>query len=468
MTVKNIDVAKKFSVYGYNVHPEAIEIIKKYQDHSYIDLIIKESCKIAKNDFLITKEHVLKAIEEINSKKSREDERKRDEGKQQKEEIEILKDVTGNSFCEGKLEDFLQYFRSRYEKIFKVFTERLSATPIGKISRKDSVTVVGIVNDVREISKGFIFEIEDPTGSITCIAIGKAAETASTFLGDEVVAVSGNLRDRSLIVDRILFPDVPIQNNKVQKNFKIAFISDTHFGSRKFLEKEWKDFVDWINSTEEIKYLIVAGDIVDGVGIYPNQENELSIISIGEQYEVAAAHFDEINKKIKIIISTGNHDAVRQAEPQPALPKEFRDFFPKNTLHVGNPSLVSLEGVKVLIYHGRSLDDVVSKLSLNYDEPQKAIEELIKRRHLSPKYGEKCPIAPEREDYLVIEDVPDIIHCGHVHTHGLGFYRGIFMVNSSTWQAQTDFQKKMNLNPKPGIVTIYRPGGEYYIRSFAL
>ena len=55
----------------------------------------------------------------------------------------------------------------------------------------------------------------------------------------------------------------------------------------------------------------------------------------------------------------------------------------------------------------------------------------------------------EKEDYLVIEDVPDVLHSGHVHTFGTAFYRGVFVVNSSTWQSQTEFQKKMNLNPMP-------------------
>jgi DNA polymerase II small subunit len=88
------------------------------------------------------------------------------------------------------------------------------------------------------------------------------------------------------------------------------------------------------------------------------------------------------------------------------------------------------------------------------------MEEMLKRRHLSPMYGGRSPLAPEKEDYLVIDDVPDILHCGHVHTYGTGFYRGVFLVNSSTWQEQTEFQKKVNLNPMPCNVAVYNPGGD--------
>ncbi|MEZ5334217.1 MAG: hypothetical protein R2741_02730 [Methanolobus sp.] len=53
-----------------------------------------------------------------------------------------------------------------------------------------------------------------------------------------------------------------------------------------------------------------------------------------------------IPKHIKIIISPGNHDAVRQAEPQPKLPECIREYFPENVTFVGNPSIVDLDGVK--------------------------------------------------------------------------------------------------------------------------
>ncbi len=119
------------------------------------------------------------------------------------------------------------------------------------------------------------------------------------------------------------------------------------------------------------------------------------------------------------------------------------------------------------MYHGRSLDDIISRVSrLSYEKPHDAMVELLKRRHLAPLYGERSPIAPEKDDYLVVDDVPDIVHSGHVHTYGTGFYRGVFLVNSSTWQSQTEFQKKVNLNPMPGNVAIYQPGGNVYRLKF--
>lgn len=476
MVIKNIDpatIAKKFLVRGYNIDPKAAELLCK--SGVFSDEIVDRICRIANGGFIIGREIVEKAMKEL--------ERLRElELKPQKvsvavpqtnnAQLKVLKDITGKSACQGTVEDFLIYFNSRLEKISKIIRSRMNTTYIAHAGRvKGEVCVVGLVNDVWEKEGKRYIQLEDSTGVITCVATGKNAEIASELLGDEVIAVTGNLKGTTLHANRIVFPDIPLNGSgeKKMRDFSIVFISDTHFGSKEFLEREWKLFVKWLNGeigdgqgkAEKVKYLIIAGDIVDGIGIYPGQENDLAIVDIYEQYENAAMHISEIPENIKVIISPGNHDAVRQAEPQPALDKDIRSLFPKNVIHVGNPAYVDIEGIKVLIYHGRSIDDVISKIPrLSYNEPTKVMEELLKRRHLCPIYGGRTPIAPEKEDYLVIDEIPDILHCGHIHTYGTGFYRGVFMVNSSTWQSQTEFQRKINLNPMPGYVAVYQPGGE--------
>lgn len=484
MVIKNIDVstvAKKLLVRGYNINPKAAELICRHNELS--EEIISEVCKIASGKFIIGEEDVKAAIESIKSRKfSRIEPRQvkwdtvgKAEKRTGRTEVRVLKDVTGTSSSEGKVEDFVCYFNSRLDKLSKILRNRIHPVSISHIRKvkTEKVNVVGMVTDVKERGDRYFIQLEDNTGSVGCIATGKTAEIASELLGDEVIGVTGTLKGKTIIADRILFPDIPVNGNgeKVKKNFSILFISDTHFGSKEFLEKEWGLFIKWLNGevggkkrqklAESVKYIIIAGDVVDGVGVYPGQENDLEIMDIYGQYENAAMHIDEIPKEIKIIISPGNHDAVRQAEPQPAMPKEIKNLFPSNVYHIGNPAYVDVEGVKVLIYHGRSIDDMVAKIPrLSYEQPHKVLEEMLKRRHLSPMYGGRVPIAPEKEDYLVIDEVPDILHTGHVHTYGTGFYRGVFMVNSSTWQAQTEFQKKVNLNPMPGNVAVYRPGGE--------
>ncbi len=75
---------------------------------------------------------------------------------------------------------------------------------------------------------------------------------------------------------------------------------------------------------------------------------------------------------------------------------------------------------------------------------------LLKKRHVAPQFGGHTRLAPEERDYLVIEDVPDIFHTGHVHKLGFGKYHNVLAINSGCWQAQTDFQKSVNIDPDAG------------------
>ncbi|MCD6240882.1 DNA polymerase II small subunit, partial [Candidatus Bathyarchaeota archaeon] len=150
-------------------------------------------------------------------------------------------------------------------------------------------------------------------------------------------------------------------------------------------------------------------------------------------------------------------DASRKALPQPAIPKDYAEaIYEKRKIYsLGNPATVEVHGVEILIYHGRSLDDViVSSPNIEFNNPEKAMRLLLQCRHLAPTYGAKTPIAPEPRDFLVIERIPDIFHAGHVHVVGYEYYRGTLIVNSGAWQRQTAYQKKMGLTPVPGVVPI--------------
>jgi DNA polymerase II small subunit len=126
---------------------------------------------------------------------------------------------------------------------------------------------------------------------------------------------------------------------------------------------------------------------------------------------------------------------------------------------LSNPARVVLHGVELLLYHGRSLDDVISSVpGVSYRDlgttAHRAMELLLKSRHLAPTYGQRTPLAPEPEDFLVIENPPDIFQCGHVHVVDYELYRGTLILNSGAWQNQTEYQRKMGLVPQPGVAPI--------------
>ena len=55
---------------------------------------------------------------------------------------------------------------------------------------------------------------------------------------------------------------------------------------------------------------------------------------------------------------------------------------------------------------------------------------------------------------MVITEVPDILHSGHVHNIDVQNYRGTLIVNSGAWQAQTKYQQMMGIVPSPGIAIV--------------
>ena len=107
------------------------------------------------------------------------------------------------------------------------------------------------------------------------------------------------------------------------------------------------------------------------------------------------------------------------------------------------------------MYHGRSLDDIITTApDMTHNHPEKAMKLLLQTRHLAPLYGGKTPLSPESNDPLVIERVPDIFHAGHVHVLEYGNYRGVLVLNSGCWQGQTDYMRRNGVIPTPGKVPV--------------
>lgn len=384
--------------------------------------------------------------------------------------IEILGDITGQSTGTGEYTDFVTVFRDRYEQLAGKLRGRVNHRPADAIQSMPGggdAEMIGMVNDIRSTASGhWLIELEDTTGVFPCLVMKdrEIADLVSEIVYDEVIAVRGTLADDAgiLFTDEIFFPDVPHthRSKTADRHVQAALISDVHVGSQEFAAGAWSRFADWLHTEEaqSVEYLLIAGDMVEGVGVYPNQDEELSTIDIYEQYEEFAEYLKEVPGDLEIIMIPGNHDAVRLAEPQPAFDEELRGIMSAHDAQItGNPSTVTIEGVSVLMYHGMSLDEMIADLpeeKASYDSPEKAMYHLLKKRHVAPKYGGKMRIAPEERDYLVIDEVPDVFHTGHVHKLGFGTYHNVTAINSGCWQAQTEFQKSVNIDPDVGYAPI--------------
>ncbi|MCL5239626.1 MAG: DNA-directed DNA polymerase II small subunit [Candidatus Marsarchaeota archaeon] len=380
--------------------------------------------------------------------------------------------------------DFIDYFQDRFSRIKEIirsygngFSGILGNIESAKqyMSGRD-IAVVGMIYDKVVTAKGNVMiTLEDETGTVKILFMKPARkikdeqnelfDSASRLVKDDVVAVKGKTWNQFIIANRMLWPDVPVhQTGKSEEDIGIALLSDVHVGHKLFMEKQFAKFLEWINGgvdyrkdlAAKIKYLVVAGDLVDGIGIYPEQDKELNIDDIYKQYSVFFDFMQSIPDYIETFIIPGNHDAVQRAEPQPRVGNGFLNDFKRDNVHMmTNPCYLNLHGVKILAYHGTSLDSVIRSIpGCSYGTPTDAMREILKRRHLSPIYGGNI-VVPSKNDSLVINEVPDILHMGHIHKNGYDAYHGTLLINSGTWQGRTGYQIKQGHVPSPGLLPIY-------------
>ena len=389
---------------------------------------------------------------------------------------------------ERNVEDFVALFNARYQAIKKFLQSRQELQNLLSISKvklkkdREELSIIGVVAE-KQITKNknLLLRIEDPTGTISVLVnINKPDlyQEAKSIVEDEVIGVSGVNGNNIVFANNIVWPDVPNQElKKSPEEGYVIFLSDLHVGSVDFLPKEFDRFLRWINGklgdesqiaiAKKVKYVVIAGDLVDGVGIYPNQDKELEIKDIYEQYEKCASLLKEIPSHIKLIIAPGNHDASRIAEPQPPLPKDYAEPVHKlkNATLVSNPAYVKIgqtenfSGFTVLIYHGYSFDYYVDNVEFlrnkgGYDRPDLLMKFFLKRRHLAPTHTSTLYIPEKKFDPLVITQVPDIFVTGHIHKSCAVNYKGITLISGSCWQSATSFQKKLGHHPEPARVPV--------------
>lgn len=392
----------------------------------------------------------------------------------EKPTTDYLRVLSSNIIPTRKIEvsDFVKNFRNRYMEIKQILQERSelqNLTPLDKITgQKQNFSVVALIFDKRITkNKNILLEIEDLTGKGLALINHNKPELfkrAEDIIVDEVVGLRCGGSREMLFVNDIVHPDAAIhEKRKAVEEVYALFTSDLHVGSDRFLEENFLRFADWTNGkinnkqeVQKVRYLFIVGDSVDGIGIFPGQENYLNIKNIKEQYEKLAEVLGKVRKDIRIILCPGQHDAVRVAEPQPIIGKDYASplYGLSNLTLVTNPCYVSLlEGFEILMYHGASFHGVINSIeSLRtgnpYDRPTKVVKELLKRRHLAPIHSSVVYI-PEEKDPLFIRRVPDIITTGEIHRADIDSYNNILLIANSCWQTQTPYEEKVGNHPDP-------------------
>lgn len=487
---------------GYQIHPDAFEMLKGLD----IDIlgIIQDIIKakvIGKDNSLILVEDIKMVVDKHSknggsqnsscnkSSSSLDSLHLHNSDTSEPVSYRVLLDPTPIINSGEGVEGYISLFRSRYEKSMRILSLRPDSrriTRVKTLKKKNTDTgnqkpymryeqfsglsstmvVAGLVMSRQLKRHGLEIVIDDFSGDLHAMGTTEdIKKQGSLITTDQMVMLEleNSGKSQSFAIKNIISPDIPDHlPNRAKSESYVVLISDLHVGSTYFMETAFMKFLNWISAADDeivrkIKFLCIGGDLIDGIGIFPNQDKELLELNINSQMSHVIDLLSRIPKHINVFVIPGNHDPGRRALPQPSIPRQNSEklYTFQNFKMLGNPSLIELNGVKILMYHGQSLDDIIGTIpDLSYAKPAEAMKVLLRARHLSPIYGERTPIAPEQEDHMVITEVPDIFHSGHIHVLDAQNYRGTLIVNSGTWQGQTNFQRTMGIIPNPGVAVI--------------
>ena len=166
-------------------------------------------------------------------------------------------------------------------------------------------------------------------------------------------------------------------------------------------------------------------------------------------------------------MAPGNHDATRTAEPQLPIGVEWSKGLREipNLQMVSSPAWINIHsspdfpGFNVLLYHGASFHYYIAnverlRLAKAKENPAEVVKYLLQKRHLAPAHTSTVYVPDMTQDPLLIDKIPDIVICGDMHMTDIDSYNGVTIINSSCWQATTDYQKKKGYINDPGKVPV--------------
>jgi DNA polymerase II small subunit len=324
------------------------------------------------------------------------------------ENLKIIYDSNDKINSGEGIEGYTSLFRSRYEKSLKILSLRQDSKKVKKIelvkqlfnqskinsnsmSKEDSANslfIAGLVMNKDVKNNNYDLTIDDQSGLLTATTYNEDIKKQISMLTvDQMVMIEfeNNSKRRKNTIKNLFSLDIPdrIPNRSKSEIFSIL-ISDLHIGSKFFMEKEFQNFLEWLNGNEynkdiisKTKYICICGDLIDGIGIFPNQDKELLEKDSYSQMEHAIKILSQIPKHMKVFLIPGNHDLGRRALPQPAIPQKYAEklYSLDNITMLGNPCMINMEGIKILMFHGQSLDDIIASIpGLSYSKPAEAMK----------------------------------------------------------------------------------------------
>ena len=255
--------------------------------------------------------------------------------KENDENFKIIYDSNDKINSGEGVEGYTSLFRSRYEKSLKILSLRQDSRKVKKIeiakqlfnqskinynsmSKEDldnSIFIAGLVMSKDIKNNNYDITIDDQTGLLTATTYNEELKKQISMLTvDQMVMIEfeNNPKRRKNTIKNIFSLDIPdrIPNRSKSEIFSIL-ISDLHIGSKFFMEKEFQNFLEWLNGNgdnreiiSKIKYICICGDLIDGIGIFPNQDKELLEKDSYSQMDHAIKILSKIPKHMKVFLNS--------------------------------------------------------------------------------------------------------------------------------------------------------------------
>ena len=267
-------------------------------------------------------------------------------------------------------EDFVKFYGSKYEKMKQIIISRVQKNFISLNKIDSTRSEVHVIGIVKEIrnNEKKAVELEDTTSTIPVIF-----EEIDDLELDDVVAIKAVAGGKVLFGKKIIYPDIPLRDPTIGTG-KACFVSDLCLDESS--PKDIETFFEWF-SQQDIQYLFVSGKIGDRklFGTYVDRYcymKTVFVIADGSEY--------------------------------PNMPQTYES---NKIVSLSNPAMVELGGLKILMC-------------------QKADIKMLKKRYL----GKSSVILDE--DYLVLTEVPDVVHCGNSDQPYITNYKSVTLVNSGS------------------------------------
>jgi len=211
---------------------------------------------------------------------------------------------------------------------------------------------------------------------------------------------------------------------------RIGLISDTHLNSRVTDYSALEEAISELNKTVDV--VLHAGDLTDGIHVYPGQEAEQVTQSVDEVIKATTGYLNRL--EIPIYLISGNHDLSYQKAVGLDVVAQVVSQCGANIHYLGHFSgNISLQGLKFRLLHPSG----AAPYGIGYP---------------AQKYLRNLDLRQESLDWLVL---------GHFHKSYYANIQGVNCIGLPSFQRANDFSRRRGFGEEVGyeVLSLPKKGG---------